>query len=237
MVAEMSTVGSVQWTLRVLVVEDDRTLVRLLKQALAEDGYEVETASTADDGFHMAMRKPFDVMVIDVGLGSDSGIELIERLRRVGVDTPVLVLTSHSDSETTISGLDAGADDYVVKPVPLDVLEARIRALHRRWAQPKVPVRKVGDLTLDVTRLVASRRGFEIDLTPTQARVLEVLMERVGQVVDRLTIAERASDNDALLGSNVIDVHIRSIRKKIDEPFDADTIETVRGMGYRVRRP
>jgi two-component system OmpR family response regulator len=220
-----------------MLVEDDRILARTLKRGLEEDGYAVELAGTVMAGFHTALARPFDSMVVDVTLPDGSGIDLVRRLRGQGITQPILMLTARGDSETTIAGLDAGADDYVVKPVPLEVLSARLRALHRRWDKSGTPIIRVGELMLEPDRLIAHRDGVDIDLTPTQSRLLELLMTRAGRILTRSQIGAEIGDPEGELGSNVIDVHIRAIRKKIDEPFETDSIETVRGMGYRFRRP
>jgi two-component system OmpR family response regulator len=221
----------------VMLVEDDRILARSLKRGLEEDGYEVDVAGTVMAAFHTALARSFDSMVVDVTLPDGSGIDLVRRLRGQGLTQPILILTARGDSETTVDGLDAGADDFVVKPVPLEVLSARLRALHRRWDKSGTPIIRVGDLVLEPDRLIARRDDAEIDLTPTQSRLLELLMTRVGRVLTRSQIGAEIGDPESDPTSNVIDVHIRAIRKKIDDPFGTDSIETVRGMGYRFRRP
>ncbi len=220
----------------VLIVEDDRTLAALLKRGLEEDGHRVVLAPTSASGFRYAMTEEFHAVVLDISLPDGSGVDLAIALRKHGLDFPILMLTARGDAETMVTGLDSGADDYVVKPVSLDVLGARLRALHRRWRPPSsVPIR-VGELTLEPSRLVARRSNREIDLTPAQARVLEALMRNAGNVLTRSQIARFVNAADEEPGSNVIDVHIRALRSKIDDPFGHPMIETVRGAGYRVRR-
>ena len=219
----------------VLLVEDDRVLARLLKQGLEEDGYRVQIAGCYADGFRKALAGQIDSIVIDVTLPDRSGIDLAGTLRDQGLDLPILLLTARGDAETMVAGLDSGADDYVVKPVPLEVLGARLRALHRRWHRPTSAPIRVGDLLLEPSRLMARRGSIDIDLTPAQAGVLEALMINAGNVLSRSQIARRFQHDGQEPGSNVIDVHIRALRDKIDDPFGTNSIETVRGVGYRMR--
>lgn len=217
-----------------LLVEDDRVLAGLMKRGLEEDGYRVDLAGGFVSGFRRAMTMDFDAIVIDIMLPDGSGIELAATLRDHGIDAPILMLTARGDAETIVEGLDSGADDYVVKPVSLEVLSARLRALLRRWHRPPAAPIRVGDLVLEPSRLTARRGKVEIDLTPVQAGVLEALMVNAGNVLTRSQIARHVRQEEP--GSNVIDVHIRALRAKIDDPFGADSIETVRGLGYRLRR-
>jgi two-component system OmpR family response regulator len=218
-----------------LLVEDDRVFARLLKQGLEEDGYRVSLADTCASGFRRAMAGELQSIVIDVTLPDGSGIDLARTLRAQGVDVPILMLTAHGENDAVVAGLDSGADDYVVKPVSLDVLGARLRALHRRWHRPASAPIRVGDLVLEPSALIARRGEAEIDLTPAQARILEVLMVNNGNVLTRSQIARRLRDDGDEPNSNVIDVHIRALRTKIDAPFSRGSIETVRGFGYRLR--
>jgi DNA-binding response OmpR family regulator len=174
-------------------------------------------------------------IVIDVTLPDGSGIDLARALRAQGVDLPIMMLTGRGETESVVAGLDSGADDYVVKPVTLDVLGARLRALYRRWHRPVTAPIRVGDLVLEPSALVARRGDAEIDLTPAQARILEALMINTGNVLTRSQIARRLRADGDEPSSNVIDVHIRALRTKIDEPFSRGSIETVRGLGYRLR--
>ncbi len=221
----------------VLLVEDDTVLARLIEQGLTEDGYHVEVAHSFAGGYRRAMMSGLHAIILDVSLPDRSGIELAQVLRAQGVDLPILMLTSLGDAAAIVAALDSGADDYVVKPVPLAVLGARLRALHRRWDRPTEAPIRVGSLMLEPSRLVAKRGDIEIDLTPTQARILETLMVNTGNVLTRSQIAHRLHDDDTEEPlSNVIDVHIRALRSKVDDPFGSNSIETVRGLGYRLRR-
>jgi two-component system OmpR family response regulator len=218
-----------------LLVEDDRVFARSLKQGLEEDGYQVSLADSFAAGFRTAMSGGLQSIVIDVMLPDGNGIDLARSLRAQGVDTPILMLTALGEADAVVAGLDSGADDYVVKPVSLDVLGARLRALHRRWHRPTTAPIRVGDLMLEPSTLLARRGRAEIDLTPAQAKILETLMVNSGNVLSRSQIARGLRDDGYEPGSNVIDVHIRALRSKIDEPFSSDSIETVRGFGYRLR--
>jgi two-component system OmpR family response regulator len=220
----------------VLLVEDDRVQARLLKQGLEQDGYRVQIAGCYADGFRKALSGGLHSIIIDVTLPDRSGIELAGALRGQGLDLPIVMLTAREEVETMVAGLDSGADDYLIKPVPLEVLGARLRALHRRWHRPVTAPIRVGDLLLEPSRLMARRGSIDIDLTPAQAGVLQALMINAGNVMSRSQIARRFQHDGQEPGSNVIDVHIRALRVKIDDPFGTNSIETVRGVGYRMRR-
>lgn len=234
--AVRTTSSAVSVPASVLLVEDDLMLARLVKQGLEEDGYRVTLADCFADGFRKAMIGGHTSVILDVTLPDRSGIELARVLRGQGFDVPILLLTACGEPETMVLGLDSGADDYVVKPVPLDVLGARLRALHRRWHPPLDAPIRVGELVLEPSRLLAKRGGVEIDLTPTQARILETLMINSGNVLTRSQICRGLQEHGQEPGSNVIDVHIRALRNKVDDPFGANSIETVRGLGYRMKR-
>jgi two-component system OmpR family response regulator len=222
--------------LHVLVVEDDRMLARHIRTGLeALGGFRVAVASSSCDGFQASLANGLDCIVADLGLPDGSGIDLITRWRGHGIDVPVVVLTARGDAETTIAALGAGADDYLVKPVAIEVLEAHVRALVRRWRKPRWPIRRHGDLVLRPDTLTVHRGATEITLTPTQARLLEVLIENAGLVLTRTQIAAHIGHGLDESISNVVDVHVRALRTKIDEPFGTETIETVRGVGYRIR--
>ncbi len=223
---------------KVLLIEDDRALAGSLRQGLQEDGFRVELAPTVAAGFRVVLAGTFELLVIDVDLPDGDGIDLARTLRTQGIDAPILMLTGHGLAESMVRGLDAGADDYIVKPVGLDVLGARLRAAHRRWQRPTEAPIRVGDLTLEPSRLIARRGAFEIDLTPAQVGVLQALMTNAGNALTRSQISRHLhhDDDDGDVFSNVIDVHVRALRAKIDEPFGRHSIETVRGIGYRMLR-
>jgi two-component system, OmpR family, response regulator len=220
---------------RVLLVEDELKLASLIQKALREQGVLTDTAVRGEDALWMAAATPFDVVVLDVNLPGIDGFETVRRLRGDGIRTPVLMLTARDGVDDRIAGLDTGADDYVVKPFDFGELFARIRALARRGPVDRAPVLEVGDLTLDPATHTATRAGVEIPLSVKELQLLEVFMRRPGQVLSRYDLLEGAWNMEYENRSNVVDVYIRYLRDKIDRPFGIDSIETVRGAGYRLR--
>jgi two-component system OmpR family response regulator len=224
--------------MRILVAEDEVRLATVLEQSLVEAGWTVEVQYDGRAAFNAALREggtSYDVLLLDWMLPELDGITVCRHLRELGVRTPVLMLTARTTLGDRVSGLDAGADDYLVKPFELDELLARLRALHRR-AQGDEPDRRlrVGDLVLDPQARRTMRDGVEIELSAREFAILQLLMERSGQLVTRLNILDEVWDGETDLRSNVIDVHVASLRGKIDRPFGTDTITTLRGAGYRV---
>jgi two-component system OmpR family response regulator len=220
----------------VLAVEDDPRTAQLLRQGLTEAGHAVTTTERGEDALARARTTHFDAIILDVALPGISGHETCRRLRARGDATPVLMLTAGGAVVDRVRGLDSGADDYLVKPYHLDELLARLRALARRTPAGDDSLLEMATMTLDVEGCIAWRAGKEVKLTVREARVLEVLMRGAGRVLTRTTIADLAWDGTLELHSNVVDVHIRSLRRKLDEPFGMASIETVRGAGYRLRR-
>jgi two-component system OmpR family response regulator len=220
---------------RVLLVEDEKKLASLIQKALREQGMLTDTVVRGEDALWMAAATPFDVVVLDVNLPGIDGFETVRRLRGDGIRTPVLMLTARDGVDDRIAGLDTGADDYVVKPFDFGELFARIRALARRGPVDRVPVLEVGDLRLDPATHTARRGGVEISLSVKELQLLEVFMRRPGQVLSRYDLLEGAWDMEYENRSNVVDVYVRYLRDKIDRPFGVDSIETVRGVGYRLR--
>jgi two-component system, OmpR family, response regulator len=220
---------------RVLVIEDEIKLAALIRKALREDGVLADVATKGEDALWMASASPYDVMVLDVNLPGIDGFETCRRLRADGVRTPILMLTARDAVDDRILGLDTGADDYVVKPFDLDELLARIRALSRRGPVERGTVLEVGDLTLDTRTHVVRRGDVEIPMSFKELQVLEVFMRHPGHVLSRYDLLEHAWEMDYDNRSNVVDVYVRYLREKIDRPFGVETIETVRGAGYRMR--
>jgi len=216
---------------RILVVEDESSMAALLRQSLTEAGHAVEIASTGEAALTWADRAHYDAIVLDVMLPDIDGFEVCRRLRRWQVPAPILLLTAKDAVEDRVAGLDAGADDYLVKPFALAELTARLRALARRPAVPLDAVLEAGDLRLDPAERRVWRGGEEVRLTNKEFGVLEVLMRRANRLATRSAIAEYAWDVDFPVSSNVIDVHVRALRDKLG----AARIETVRGVGYRLR--
>ena len=221
--------------MRVLVVEDEVKLASLIRKALREDGLLADVAIKGEDALWMAGSTPYDVVVLDVNLPGIDGFETCRRLRAQGVRTPILMLTARDAVEDRITGLDSGADDYLLKPFDFGELFARIRALSRRGPVERGTVLEVGDLALDTGRHVARRGDAEIPLSVKELQLLEVFMRHPGQVLSRYDLLEHAWEGDYENRSNVVDVYVRYLREKVDRPFGVDSIETVRGAGYRLR--
>jgi two-component system OmpR family response regulator len=221
--------------MRVLVVEDEPKMAGLIRRGLEEEGLAVDVAVRGEDAVWMAGSSEYDALVLDVMLPGLDGFEVCRRLRADEVWTPVLMLTARDAVEDRVAGLDGGADDYLVKPFALDELLARLRALVRRGSGERPAVLEAGDLRLDPATRQASRGGVEIPLSQKEFALLETLMRRPGQILSRLQLLEHAWDGAYENRSNVVDVYIRYLREKVDRPFGADSIETVRGAGYRLR--
>ena len=221
--------------MRVLVVEDEPKMASLVKRGLEEEGIAVDAADRGEDAVWMAGSTEYDVVVLDVMLPGLDGFEVCRRLRADEIWTPVLMLTARDAVEDRVAGLDGGADDYLVKPFSFEELLARLRALTRRASAERPVVLEAGDLRLDPATRRATRGDAEITLSQKEYALLETLMRRPGVVLSRLQLLEHAWDDTYENRSNVIDVYIRYLREKIDRPFGTDTIETVRGVGYRLR--
>lgn len=223
--------------MRVLVVEDERRLAGVLKQGLTEQGYAVDLAFDGEEGVALAELEPYDLLILDVMLPLLDGYGITRRLRAAGKQTPILLLTARDAVDDRVTGLDSGADDYLTKPFAFRELLARVRALLRREGRQRDPILRAGDLTLDpATRLV--RRGErEIDLTSKEYAVLEYFLHHMGRVLTRTQIAEHVWDYDFVAMSNVIDVYVRSLRRKLDDDGDGRLLHTIRGVGYQLRAP
>jgi two-component system OmpR family response regulator len=221
--------------MRVLVVEDEPKMAALIRRGLAEEGYSADIASNGDDAVWMAQATEYDAIVLDVLLPGRNGFEVCRELRKGGTWSPVLMLTARASIEDRVAGLDAGADDYLVKPFSFAELLARLRALARRPPMERPAVLEVGDLRLDPATQRAWRGDTELSLSTKEFRMLEVFMRRPGDVLSRLYLLEHCWDFGYENRSNVVDVYIRYLREKVDRPFGLRSIETVRGAGYRLR--
>jgi two-component system OmpR family response regulator len=222
---------------RVLVVEDDVKMAGLLRRGLVEEGLAADVARTGDDAVWMARATEYDAVVLDVMLPGTNGFDVCRRLRELGTWTPVLMLTARESVDDRVQGLDAGADDYLTKPFSFAELLARLRALVRRAPVERPAVLEVGDLRADPATRQVWRGATEIALSPKEFALLETFMRRPGQVLSRYQLLEHCWDYAYENRSNVVDVYVRYLREKIDRPFRRDSIETVRGAGYRLRRP
>jgi two-component system OmpR family response regulator len=221
--------------MRVLVVEDEKKLGELLGRGLREEGYAADVADRGEEALWMARAVPYDAIVLDVMLPGADGFEICRRLRHDGVWTPVLMLTARDGVDDRVGGLDAGADDYLTKPFAFEELLARIRALTRRVPVERPPVLEVGDLRLDPAAHRAWRGERELDLSAKEFALLELFMRRPGITLSRTQLLDGAWDIAFESRSNVVDVYVRYLREKVDRPFGRDSIETVRGVGYRLR--
>ena len=219
---------------RVLVAEDEVRLATLLEQALVEAGHVASVVHDGPAALTAARRGGFDVLLLDWMLPGLEGPEVLRALRADGHPTPALLLTARGDLRDRVHGLDAGADDYLPKPFELDELLARLRALHRRSGGTALVAARAGDLLLDPATRRVSRGEAAVPLSAREFDILALLLGRAGQVVSRFTILDEVWDGDTDLRSNTIDVHVASLRAKIDRPFGRDSIETVRGVGYRL---
>jgi two-component system, OmpR family, response regulator len=219
---------------RVLVVEDEAKLAGLLRRGLTAHGLAVDVAATGQGALESASATAYAVIVLDRMLPDTDGLEVCRDLRALGVDTPVLMLTALGELADRVSGLDSGADDYLVKPFALTELAARIRALVRRPGGRRDPILTAGDLRLDPAAHRVWRAGREIGLTAKEFALLEALMRRQGETLSRFALLEDAWDDSYENRSNVIDVYVGYLRAKIDRPFGTQSIVTVRGGGYRL---
>ena len=221
--------------MRVLVVEDETRMARLLKRGLEEEGHAVDVAGDGPEGLWLATENSYGAVVLDVMLPGFDGFELCRKLRAAGVWTPVLMLTARDAVDDRVRGLDAGADDYLVKPFSLLELAARLRALVRRDDRARPAVLNEGDLKLDPASKRAWRGGTELQLSPKEFSLLELFLRHPGSVLTRSQILDAAWDFAYDGTSNVVDQYVTYLRRKIDVPFGRHDLETVRGMGYRLR--
>ena len=222
--------------MKVLIVEDDQKLAQTLRGALAAEGFEVSVANSGEEGFVQLNSETFDVVMLDWMLPGRSGIEILKLVRSKGVKTPVLVVTARDALEDRVEGLDAGADDYLVKPFALPELLARIRALVRRGSQSAVLQYTVSDLTLDVVTRKVTRAGLPLELTLREFELLEYLLKHKGEIVSREMMANDVwkETSRATPLDNVIDVHIARLRKKIDQDYPEKILHTIRGVGFKI---
>jgi two-component system OmpR family response regulator len=221
--------------LRVLVVEDEVKLAALLRRGLRGEGMGVDVAYTGEEALLRALATSYDAIVLDLMLPGCDGFEVCRRLRAEEVWSPTLMLTALDDVESRVRGLDSGADDYLAKPFSFEELLARLRALLRRAAPPRPTVLGVGDLRLDPATHRAWRGDVELSLTTREFAMLETFMRHPGELLSRFELLERVWDESYENRSNVIEVYVRYLRDKVDRPFGRDSLETVRGAGYRLR--
>ncbi len=221
--------------MRILVVEDHEKVAQFIVKGLREEHFAVDHAATGAEGLSMARVGEYDAIVLDVMLPAKNGFEVVAELRAKGFTTPVLMLTAKTNIEDRVQGLDAGADDYLVKPFAFAEFLARIRALIRRRERDVPAPLKVADLSLDVVSHEVTRGGQRIELTSREYSVLEFLLRNRGRVVTRTTMIEHVWDMHFDSDTNLVDVYIRHLRAKLDDPFPLKLIHTVRGVGYVIK--
>jgi DNA-binding response OmpR family regulator len=223
--------------MRILLVEDNRRLNLSLRTSLEEEGYAVDSCFDGEEGEGFALSVPYDLIILDIMLPKKSGYIVCRQLRSQGIRTPILMLTAKDAIDDRVEGLDSGADDYLVKPFALKELRARIRALLRRNQDDKSGFLKAADLVMDPSNHRVQRGELQIELTRREFALLEYLMRNQNRLVKREMIEMHVWNYDYVSGSNVIDVYIRRLRRKVDDPFDSKLIETIRGEGYRLTAP
>jgi two-component system copper resistance phosphate regulon response regulator CusR len=218
--------------MHVLVVEDEKKTHEYLKKGLMENGFVVDIAVNGEDGLHVALTGNYDLVILDVMLPDRDGWSIISELRRNGRQTPVLFLTARDAVQDRVKGLELGADDYLVKPFAFSELLARARSLLRRGPARQLERLRLADLEIDLIRHKANREGKPLDLAPKEFALLSLLVRRTGEVLSRTLIAEQVWDMNFDSETNVVDVAVRRLRRKVDDPFAKKLIHTVRGVGY-----
>ena len=221
--------------MRVLIIEDEHKIANALKRVFQQEHYAVDVCYDGEEGLAMGTNQPYDIMIIDLGLPKKDGLEVIKELRQQSVHTPVIVLTAKGSTSEKVAGLDAGADDYILKPFAMDEVLARVRALLRRPADQQTTVLEAEDLTLNTTTYEVKRGGKVIPLTSKEFSLLEYLLRNKGRPLSKDEIIGHVWDYDADVLPNTVEVYIRYLRQKIDDPFDKPIIHTARGFGYSVK--
>ena len=221
--------------MRVLIIEDEHKIANALKRVFQQEHYAVDVCYDGEEGLAMGTNQPYDIMIIELGLPKKDGLEVIKELRQQSVHTPVIVLTAKGSTSEKVAGLDAGADDYILKPFAMDEVLARVRALLRRPADQQTTVLEAEDLTLNTTTYEVKRGGKVIPLTSKEFSLLEYLLRNKGRPLSKDEIIGHVWDYDADVLPNTVEVYIRYLRQKIDDPFDKPIIHTARGFGYSVK--
>lgn len=221
--------------MRVLIIENEHKIAQALKKALKQENYAVDVSYDGDEGYAMITTEPYDVAIIDRVLpGKYDGVDIVKAIREVNIHTPVLMLTCKASVKEKIAGLDAGADDYLVKPFALQELLARVRALLRRPAETQQTILTAGDLSLNTATFEVTRGGKNIELTSKEFALLEFLLRNQGRPSDKDQIIAHVWDYDADVLPNTVEVYIRYLRQKVDIPFNKQLLHTIRGFGYKI---
>jgi DNA-binding response OmpR family regulator len=223
--------------MRLLIVEDNQRLRNSIKLSLEEAGYVLDTAGDGMEGQELAELTPYDAIILDIMLPKRDGLEVCHNLRHQHLRTPIILLTARDTVEDRVRGLDSGADDYLIKPFSLDELQARLRALLRRDAPDKTGLLTAADLELDPATHIARRAGKSIELTSKEFALLEYMLRNPNWLITREMAERHVWDYGGASGSNLVDVYIRRLRRKLDDPYEVKLIETVRGYGYRLNKP
>ncbi len=221
--------------MRILIVEDEKKVAGFIKKGLEEETYAVDAAHDGEEGFHLASMNQYDMIILDLMLPNMDGLEVLTRLRDKKINTPILLLTAKDAIEDKVTGLNKGADDYLTKPFAFSELLARVRSLLRGGQADTKTELKVGDLSLDLVSHKVNRKGEEIELTGKEYSLLEYFMRNEGKVLTRTMIAEHVWDYNFDTFTNVIDVYVNHLRKKIDKQYPAKLLHTLRGVGYVMR--
>ena len=218
--------------MHVLIVEDEKKTAAYLRKGLSESGFVVDVTGCGEDGLLLARRGGYDLIILDVMLPERDGWSILSEIRRSGRQTPVLFLTARDAVQDRVKGLELGADDYLVKPFAFSELLARIRSILRRGPARQPDVLRIADLEIDLLQHTAARGGRRLDLTPKEFAFLSLLVRRTGEILSRTLIAEQIWGMNFDSGTNVVDVAVRRLRKKMDDPFSKKLIHTMRGVGY-----
>jgi heavy metal response regulator len=219
--------------MKILLVEDDKGIVRFVKKGLVENAFSVDVAFDGEDGLFLGLHRSYDLIILDIMLPKIDGVEILKRIRKMEIQTPVIFLTAKDSEKDIVQGLDLGADDYITKPFSFNELLARIRALLRREKSSGFSSKlQVADLILEIDRHRVLRGSTRIELTPKEYALLELFMRHPGQIITRTMISERVWDYHFDSGTNVIDVHVSHLRNKIDKDFEPKLLHTVKGVGY-----